>query len=249
MAEIAQGYVHLRPFSLRQEADSFGDSLLEEVGNIAREIYGFPVKIDISVEEGSLKIWATAIVTLYSAIAVYPQFKDGLKALKDDAVNFGGQTVGYIEQRLKPKESQIFRTERRTKISGRLYRLARRIEKFERSYNDLNENNRHLEAELIQEEMNRIIKSLDKNEANFIKNNMVSPIRKKRSKSPEPTRVAIKEEQIPIDFERYETADDSFKKIIYHKSEIFFPNTITNTIHGGAQRLLPSIASPSKASK
>lgn len=226
MAEIAQGYVHLKPFGLQSEAKKAGRSILDELSEAAREIYSFPVEIDVEIEDGSIKVWATVIVTLYSAISVYPQFKDGLKELKSDAVHFGTKTIDVVEKFMNPAQSQIFRVERRTKVSGKLYRLSRRAERLEENYNSLSPEVRESESAAIQSEIDKLVNLLDEAEAYFIKNNIKVP-GKTRKVRPETRKVALRPEQLEFSDQNLPSILDHPKRLLYKDRKLVMPKGLS----------------------
>ncbi len=215
MAEIAEGYIHLKPFRLHRNADVLGEAILAKTSEIAGSIYPFSVEINVDIEEGSIRVWTTVLVGLYTAISVYPQFKDGAKALFQDGLYFGERTIEFMEQQLKPSSSQVFRAERRTKTAGKIYRISKRIEKLERHYYSLNVDVREKEAASIRAELDKIMAHLNAEDSAFLSENVHIP-GKKRSYRPDQKRVATKPEQLDLIEPEIKVEDDK-RRILFSK--------------------------------
>jgi hypothetical protein len=103
MAELAQTYVHLRPFDLDPEGiGRLGATAREHAVAAAQEIYHGNVTIDIRLEAGSAKLWSTvtgvftALHISYGIVANYSGFKESITAVCDDARQFGTFVSGHF---------------------------------------------------------------------------------------------------------------------------------------------------------
>ena len=168
MAELAQAYIHLKPFSVPGDSDEFGTRVTQGAREAALGIYEFPVILNVTIQEGSAKIWATILAT-YSAIAIYPDFKQGAAELYRDGKIFSDAAIQNIKSNIKPPESAIYRSERRTRDAGRIFRLQQRLEKLHRSKNQLSESSYDEECAQIMKEFERIISRFDDKEAEFLR--------------------------------------------------------------------------------
>ncbi|MFH3480037.1 hypothetical protein [Xanthobacter variabilis] len=224
MAEIAEGYIHLKPFRLHRNADVLGEAILSETSEIASSIYPFRVEIKVDIEEGSIRVWATVAVSLYTAISVYPQFKDGARELFQDGLYFARKTIEYVDRQLKPSSSQIFRAERRTKTAGKIYRISKRIEKLEKHYDSLNADVREQEAASIQAELDKLLGSLNVDDSAFLNEKIHIPGRRHRHK-PTQKRVAIKPEQLRLLSPETITEDEA-RRLLFSKKILSHPKYI-----------------------
>ena len=165
MADIAQGYIHLKPFDLSRAPEVVGDAILEEAKRVATTIYAFPLRLDVRLEEGSLRAWIGVAALLYPAIASYPDLKQGARELYNDAKNFGEMAIERVTQELRPSEYQIFRKERRTLVSGKLLKLAERIDKLEKYRSAVGDAPVDREIDAIEAELAEIARHLDQEDA------------------------------------------------------------------------------------
>lgn len=165
MADIAQGYIHLKPFDLSREPEIVGDAILEDAKRVAITIYDFPLRLDVRLEEGSLRAWIGVAALLYPAIASYPDFKQGAQELYNDAKNFGELAIERVTKELRPSKYQIFRRERRTLVSGKLLKLAERIEKLEKYRSAAGGAPVDGEIDAIEAELMEIVRHLDEEDA------------------------------------------------------------------------------------
>jgi hypothetical protein len=138
MTEIAEAYIHLKPFeTTSREIQNLGrlaDSLAYQA---ARRVYRFEVTVDVYVEEGTLKGWARAsllgsLLPLYGALADYKGFKESIHEIASDARYFAGEFRDMFISQSGAQPGQIYRTERRTKTPGKLYRALDELEALER---------------------------------------------------------------------------------------------------------------------
>jgi hypothetical protein len=86
VAQLAQSYIHLRPFRISQSnLHELGRTTDRIASEVAQRIYGPGIEVDVRLEEGSLKGWVTAIGTIvfgaYTGIASYKDFKDNIPVL------------------------------------------------------------------------------------------------------------------------------------------------------------------------
>jgi hypothetical protein len=98
---------------------------------IAREIYGPAVEVDVVVEAGSLLVRITVIGGLllgtYDAISKYPDFKEGVAALVEDAEKYGSAIVDEILKVTGQKKPDS--VSKRDMTPGRISRVIEKLEK------------------------------------------------------------------------------------------------------------------------
>jgi hypothetical protein len=138
MTELAQVYVHLRPYDVDAKSiDRLGNAVREHAVAAARSIYHGNVTIDIRLEEGTIKVWATVIGVLgvlhvgYGVIADYKGFKEGVVAVCEDAQKFATFVSDHFVKDAAATPLQTFRVERRLKVPGKIRRVIVELEKLE----------------------------------------------------------------------------------------------------------------------
>lgn len=157
MTPLAEAYIHLKPFN----APPF---LLEEhvaiISKIARgaaeKYYKKDVEIEVWIEPGSLRIWVRVkgtIVTSALIIAGTASVINAVEPLIDAAVWFDNTVIdGYFGE-TAPPENSTFRTERRTKIPGKINRTIERLEWLQENFDSLSPNE-------VNEELRRVQRAL-----------------------------------------------------------------------------------------
>jgi hypothetical protein len=180
MAELAQTYIHLRPYEItRRRLDELGDYVQEIARNAARDVYGGNVTIDVKLEGGSLKVWVTVggiingLYIGYGIVADYKGFKEGIVDLCSEARAFGTDVCGAFTQKAGAPKRQIYRVEKRLKAPGKINRLIKKLESLDRMADRLSnaEMRRQLdsvkrdlellEKDMTSEEIERLQKTLE----------------------------------------------------------------------------------------
>ena len=169
MAHLAQTYVHLRPYELNAEiVQRLGAAIQESAEAAARRFYRGDVTIDVDIEEGSGRFWATvyggitALHIGYGVVADYKGFKESVAEIVQDARWFGDYMIDAVTHQAKASDKQLFRTERRLQTPGKLKRVTEKLEKLEHSSLNAEQMNEQLEA--ITREIEQIEKDLTEEE-------------------------------------------------------------------------------------
>lgn len=136
LVRLAQSYIHLKPFTVSDgDIERLGERAVTVATEAAKATYDFDVQLEIDLEPGSLKAWvlvlSAGIGVAYNAIATWPDFKQGLTELVQDAREFGGGFNRMFADEAKAQSNQVYRTERRTMTPGKILRAASRIERAE----------------------------------------------------------------------------------------------------------------------
>ncbi|MEY9184877.1 hypothetical protein [Bradyrhizobium sp. USDA 313] len=169
MTELAQAYIHLKPFSASHgEIRSLGRYAKRVAVRTAADIYGGGVEIEVQIEEGSLIGRITVIGSLLLAahghIADYKGFKESVVDMCDDAREFAVDVCApFIKKAGVPKED-VYRFERRLKTPGKLYRFSKRLEKLEKSVTELSPRDVQKELSNLRTEMDSINQHLSPQE-------------------------------------------------------------------------------------
>lgn len=146
MAQLAQAYIHLRPYNASdRKLKALGRSTERLAIATARRVYGGGVEVIVELEEGSLRtrvtVVGTIVIGLYSGIANYSGFKQSVGELCNDAQTFAADVCRPFLRKAEASDDQLYRFERRLKTPGKLRRLSRHLERIERQAADLSPNN------------------------------------------------------------------------------------------------------------
>src|SRR5262249_43360679 len=116
-----------------------------------------PSRTTVDLEAGSLKARITVIgsivVFLYTVIADYKGFKEGIGELCKDAREYAYDVCGGVLQLTGASEKEVVKIEKRTMTPGRVSRVIDRLEKLEAAASALNERQRHQEVQKILREL------------------------------------------------------------------------------------------------
>jgi hypothetical protein len=169
MTELAQTYVHLRPYEIDAERiNHLGIATQERAIAAARQFYRGNVTIDVRLEEGSARLWVTVAGVLsalnigYGAVADYKGFKDSIVAICEDARKFGTFVSGAFSKDAAATLSQIYRIERRLKVPGKIKRIIVKLETLENA--KLSETELRVQLAEVQQELRQIEKELSPQE-------------------------------------------------------------------------------------
>jgi hypothetical protein len=210
MAELAQTYVHLRPYQINVEnIDRLGTVAEQRAVTAARQIYRVDVTIDIRLEDGSAKLWVTVVGAVtalhigYGVVADYKGFKEGIVAICEDARTFGTFVSDHFLEDAGATPSQIYRVERRLKVPGRIKRVIAELERIENA--KLSEPDLIAQLESVRQKLAQIEKELSQPEIDglhqvFLHFENLTP---RREQPPSPDRrmlprIAIRPEQPAI---------------------------------------------------
>jgi hypothetical protein len=173
VAELSETYIHLRPFdpseAVLQELGRAADSIAY---NVARDVYGTGVEVEVTLEKGSLKSWitvsASSIFLIYGGVANYKGFKESVLEMCKDARRFGFNIYQKFESAAGTSEKQIYRVEKRLKTPGRISRLIRRMERLEKNMDKLD--HQQVQRELIgaRQQLEVILVDLPAEDANVL---------------------------------------------------------------------------------
>ena len=225
MTAIAQAYFHFSPFDSDLDIDSLGEAATSLARAEAADIYGFPCEATIELEEGSLKGWITivglvaSIFNLSAATLVtinnYPTFKSNLALMMGDARKFASGFNDKFVAQAGVSNDEVFRTERRTKTIGKLWRAIHELE-------FIVENGNQLPQKELQVRAGRVRKLLDDVAADVSSEDMalIDKILRKQFPKTVPDlmpRVAIRQRHLAPDLRSYRDADDIAGQTLSHR--------------------------------
>jgi hypothetical protein len=125
---LAQAYLHIEPEDMESiDLDAISEHLNEFLRS--RTDFFFTSSADISVEfaEGSIKIYGTVLGTIaaiYSGIATYPSFREGVLLLYEDSKRLSEYVVAEGLFTTNARHQNIVRLEARTGVIGSLRKVV-----------------------------------------------------------------------------------------------------------------------------
>jgi hypothetical protein len=143
MTQIAQAYFHLKPFDVERDALlTYRETAREIARQLGERVFLIDTEISVALERGSLQGWITAaaignFLTAYGLVADYKGFKESLQEMVTDARWFGEEFNKVFLAKSHVDQSDVFRTERRTKAPGKLLRAINDLEAIELGQMDL----------------------------------------------------------------------------------------------------------------
>jgi hypothetical protein len=207
LAQLAQTYIHLSPYSVsRKKLNALGRRAERIAIKAAQDVYGGDVTVDVRLEEGSLRTWISVagVLTIYGAIADYKGFT----------------AAAHVNK------SQVFRVERRLKTPGKLNRLLKKLEQLDQVAEKMGTDKLNVELKDVQRELAAIQSELSDEENKQIQKALVFenlPVLRRRphNRRIEPPKVATKpEEEEPLLLEMELVGPPGTKKIppklVYH---------------------------------
>jgi hypothetical protein len=172
MTQLAQAYIHLRPYEIsRERLQRLGRSTDRIAYEAALRVYGRTVTVDVTLEEASLKGRVTVLGALlvgYGVIADYKGFKESIGELCKDAREYAVDVCGEIVKEARATKNQVYRTERRLKTPGKLDRLIARLERLNSAGERLSRADYQKELDSIRHEWQLIERDLSQNEVALV---------------------------------------------------------------------------------
>lgn len=212
MAQLAQAYLHLKPYKASRKKLNALVKVAEALStDAAKRIYDGGVAIEVELEEGSLIVRVTVIGLLaghlaletYSKIADYKGFKESIVELCNDAKEFAVDVCEPFQKKAGATKDQVYRFERRLKTPGKLNRLVRRLAHIESSIEELSPRALKKELAELQGQLALIAEDLTKGELSIVEERLTTQRLPPPSKWPQPSpsipKIAKKEEQLEFD--------------------------------------------------
>lgn len=169
MAQLAQAYLHLKPYRASdRKLKSLGHYAERIALRAAASIYGKGVEVEIELEEGSAKLRITVIglllLDVYGHVADYKGFKESVVEMCQDAREFAVDVCNPFIKKAGVAREDVYRFERRLKTPGKLLRINRRLEKLQRSVDDLSPRAIQKELAEVKSELDAVVKDLSPSE-------------------------------------------------------------------------------------
>lgn len=156
MARLAQTSIRFKRYEISEAQFTRLTVEIDSVAaQIAREIYGPAVEVDVVVEAASLLVRITVIggflLGIYDAVSKYPDFKAGLAALVEDAQKYGSAIVDAVLKVTGQKKPDT--VTKRDMTPGKISRVIDQLEK-------VRELESHAPTRVVQEKLRRIARDV-----------------------------------------------------------------------------------------
>jgi hypothetical protein len=225
MARLAQTSIRFRDFEIDEERlNQLGNQIDSISARVAREIYGDGVEVDIVLEAGSLLIRNTVIGALllggYDAISKYPDFKEGVGQLVEDAQHYGSAIYNEVSELMGGKKPD--RVVIRDMTPGKIALVIQRLEKLQELEKQAPSQLVQEELQLIAREVQAIERDLKPQERQFVEKQLelkgLLPLHRLPKPSPdhEEARVAIVREREDRTGRTTSGSGEKRKRLRYH---------------------------------
>ena len=195
VATISQAYFHFQPYHVEGASLEDLSNLIAAISEqTATRAFDFDTTIEAILVPGSLRGWVTAsaIFSTITVVSTYSDFKASVKEIYTDSKWFAQQVNELVVQKSDVHKSDIFRTERRTKATGRLKRLVDSLGTFEKRYQLGDELQSGEELQNLERELELVRRSFDGPELETIEKGLNAPGSPDRTIVLEADRFAIK---------------------------------------------------------
>lgn len=235
LAELAQAYIHLKPYSVRQKkVRSLGLYAEKVAKHAAIEIYGGGVVVEVELEEGSLITRVTVIGSLLLAasghVADYKGFKESVVEMCDDAREFAIDVCAPFTKKAGVSKEDVYRFERRLKTPGKLFSLSRRLEKLERSTGNLSPRDVQKELSNLRSDLEGIAIDLSQQELDVVTGSLQTkhlPAPNKWPQNDGPPKDSVRRaRQLNIDFDDEPEDESRQERRIVFRSTVELPGTL-----------------------
>lgn len=149
-----------------------GEALERAAYNAAREVYSFQVEVTIDIRAGSLRGWAkigALGIAIYSGIANYPNFKNGLETLYRDAKDYGSMAIDEFKKLTDSIRQGDLYSQRRTKTPGKLLRSLNRLQWLVKNSSELSTAQMQEEVRRLRYQLQSALDDLPETEAETVK--------------------------------------------------------------------------------
>ena len=177
MAQLAQAYIHFRPYSASEkEFRALGKYAERLARDVAGAVYGGDVVVRIEIENGSLRTRMTVIGSLmlatYGGVANIKGFQEGVGILCDGAREFAIDVCTPFAEKAGVAVNQIYRFERRTKTPGKIQRITKRLDKLQRSISELSPKDVQAELGDLKHQLEGVAEDLSSEELKEVQKNL-----------------------------------------------------------------------------
>jgi hypothetical protein len=134
VAHLMRIYLYVRQFPVDQEVlNRLGHAAEEIISTVGSERFKVPVEVNLNLEEGTLKVVAAVVGTLFSTyyfVGNYKAFKEGVVEICKDANDFGYDFCDKFLNSAGIVKSQVSKQDVKLETPGKLRGLLNDLEKL-----------------------------------------------------------------------------------------------------------------------
>ncbi len=198
MSELAETYLRLDVTLSEEDLGLFQRYLEDNAVRYASGLFQQEPEFEAILEDGSLRVWLTAVGVLYAAVAGYGSLRAGIDYLIKDARVFSESVLENVVSS-GISQDEILRFERRLGVPGQVKRLFQRLDSLERRGHELSAVERSEEVQSITRSLHKLLASVDtERDASLILSDLPKefsstvPERPPPDEHPVPPRVALR---------------------------------------------------------
>ena len=125
---IGQAYLNFRHADVEAlDLDKIYSAIRKSAVVGVREIYGDSTDLHLRIEEGSFKVWVTALGVglwgVYDGVSKYPDFREGAAVLAEDIQNLTGTIYEKAVSVIPPRQTADVVKQARRAVPGQIVRL------------------------------------------------------------------------------------------------------------------------------
>lgn len=153
---LCQAYIHIDPVPLDgSELDQFQIILDEFLSSRGKFFIYDEVDSEVALKDGSLKVYATILGSLYIGISQYGSFRSGVDYLASDVKRLSESIVAESLFQSQSRHDNIIRAEARIGVAGRLKQIVDEIDQ-------INSRIGHDSPRALSRKLERLTESLEK---------------------------------------------------------------------------------------
>lgn len=159
--KIAETYIHLTIDTSSEFRDAAKSYLYSRANTLSKEIIGKEVELSVRVEGGSFIAWATIFgILTFTALTKYGSLRSGIDYLVKDIRKFSQVVIDNFLHESNISEEDVYRLERRLGVPGKIQRLFKKIDRFERENHPETSNEIKNEADKLKKEILKILEQI-----------------------------------------------------------------------------------------
>jgi len=173
---LCQAYIHIEPVGMTEEKlEAFNQVISEFIDKRGKFFVYDTIDTDLTFKEGSLKVYATIVGSIYIAISQYGSFRSGVDYLAADAKRLSDVIISECLFQTKSRHSDIIRVEARVGVIGQIKVIIDEIRSINSEINS--KSAKHLANRLVRLE-DLVVKMesnlKDPSDAPYVKQNLCS---------------------------------------------------------------------------
>lgn len=178
---LSQSYVHVDAKTISiDEFNKFKELIDSFIKDRGKFFIYTDVESDVEVHEGSLKMYATILGSLWIAIGQYPSFREGIILLYEDSQRLANAISTEALFQSKSRHQNIIKIESRPGVVGSLNRIIKLINQADNIDRDFSGKISVNRLSILKNKIDKLLKNLSKSpkDLQYIKINLLIEINK-----------------------------------------------------------------------